>query len=131
MNKQINEAFVHLFKDAHHKCFGHALKHALTETESRHFSNDIFETTGLVIGAKSIKNYSAYVASVKDARPENPSVATLDTFARYVMDAPYSNELERREKTSHYPYWFEYKLRHSGKHETHDSPHKKISSFIL
>ncbi len=29
----------------------------LSETESKHFSNKIFEETGLVIGAKSIKNY--------------------------------------------------------------------------
>lgn len=131
MNKQINEAFTHLFKDAYHKCFGHDLKHGLSETESRHFSNVIFEATGLVIGAKSIKNYAAYVVNSKDAKPENPSTATLDTMARYVAEAPYTDELERREKASHYPYWFEYKLRHGNKQQPGTARTKQKGSFYF
>ena len=80
----------------------------LSETESKLFSNAIFDQTGLVIGAKSIKNYSVYVHS-PGHKEENPSVATLDTLARYVLDAPLTDETQRKNRESHYPYWFQFK----------------------
>ena len=54
-------AFSALFKEAYQKCFGHAINESLSETESKLFSNEIFDQTGLVIGPKSIKNYSLYI----------------------------------------------------------------------
>src|SRR5882672_841152 len=104
-----NEVFAGLFKDAYQKCFGFPLTAPLSETESRHFANKIFEDTGLVIGAKSIKNYSFFIINIPDAKQENPSVATLDTLARYVLNAPYTDEIKRKDKEAHYPYWFQYK----------------------
>jgi hypothetical protein len=101
--------FTGLFKAAYQKCFGFALTAVLTETESRHFGNTIFEDTGLVIGAKSLKNYSLYILGGAETRHENPSVATLDTLARYVLNAPYTDEIHRKDKEAHYPYWFQYK----------------------
>jgi len=38
----------------------------------------------------------------------------LDTLARYVLDAPYTNEVQRKDYESHYPYWFQYRNRFSG-----------------
>lgn len=113
VNKPI---FINLFKDACLKCFGFSLDTPLTETDSKLLSNTIFEHTGLVIGAKSIKNYSIYVfnSNRKETGSENPSVATLDTLARYVLDAPYTDEVQRKDKESHYPYWFQYRSRFSG-----------------
>lgn len=102
-----NGAFISLFKEAYQKCFGAAFTNPLSETESKHFGNKIFESTGLVIGAKSIKNYSTYI--INGSKQENPSVATLDTFARFVLNAPYTDEVQRKNKEAHYPYWFQYK----------------------
>jgi hypothetical protein len=36
-------------------------------------------------------------------------VATLDTLARYVLNAPYTTETERKKKEEHYPYWYRYR----------------------
>lgn len=95
--KDLNDAaFISLFKEACQKCFGHPLSEPLSETESRHLASQIFEATGLVIGAKSLKNYSIHVAGGADVRTENPSVATLDTLARYVANAPTSAKSSAR-----------------------------------
>lgn len=109
MDDSNNKAFVSLFRESYRKCFGFALSVSLSETESKLFSNKIFEETGLVIGAKSIKNYSVYVTRGTAVKPENPSIATLDTFARYVLNAPYTDEVQRKARDGHYPYWFRYK----------------------
>lgn len=101
--------FASLFRDAYKKCFGHPLQASLSETESKLFCNQILGHTGLVIGAKSMKNYSVYIVSNEPAKQENPSIATLDTLARYVLNAPYTDEINRKDKESHYPYWFQYK----------------------
>ncbi len=116
-------AFIALFREACQKCFGHPLNSMLSETESKFFSERIFDQTGLVIGPKSIKNYSSFIVSNSDDKPENPSVATLDTFARYVLDAPYTDEIQRKNKESHYPYWFQYKEHH---HRSLKKSKKKI-----
>lgn len=109
MNDLDARAFESLFKAAFTKCFSHPIINPLSETESKLFSNEILDKTGLVIGPKSIKNYSYYILKVPDSKEENPSVATLDTLARYVTDAPYTDEVKRKNNESHYPYWFRYK----------------------
>ena len=110
LNKSI---FISLFKEACEKCFGFPLTSPLSEVDSKLLSNKILECTGLVIGSKSIKNYSSYAFNYNDnaARKENPSFATLDTLARYVLDAPYTDEIHRKDNESHYPYWFQYRGR--------------------
>ena len=109
MNALDTRAFESLFREAFEKCFGYPLKESLSETESKLFYNRIFEQTGLVVGWKSLKNYSTFIAGGPLVKPENPSIATLDTLSRYVAGAPYSSETERKDKESHYPYWFSYK----------------------
>jgi hypothetical protein len=100
-----------LFREACLKCFGHPLTEPLTETESKLMYARILDDIGLVIGWKSIKNYSLFVSSPAGAKPENPSVATLDTLARYVMGAPYTTEPVRKKEAGHYPYWYDYKAK--------------------
>lgn len=99
-------AFARLFKQACRQCFGHDLERPLTETESRHFCNQVLELTGLSIGWKSVKNYSFFVLDPENGRPENPSTATLDTLARYVLKAPYTTEIQRKDNEAHFPWWF-------------------------
>jgi len=103
------QVFIALFKDAYLKCFAHQLKNPLTEAESKLFCNQVFEITGLTIGWKSVKNYSFFVNGDRTAKPENPSIATLDTLARYALGAPYSTEIQRKDNEGHYPYWFLYR----------------------
>jgi hypothetical protein len=109
MNDVNTTAFIVLFKEAYEKCFGHGMVQSLSETESKLFYNQVLEQTGLVIGWKSLKNYSLYVLNPLNTKEENPSTASLDTLARYVLNAPYLTETERKDKESHYPYWFQYK----------------------
>jgi hypothetical protein len=116
MKDQDKTIFVSLFKEVCEKCFGFSLTSPLSEADCKLLSNTIFDHTGLVIGAKSIKNYSLFVVNIKskEAREENPSVATLDTLARFVLDAPYTNEIKRKDNESHYPYWFQYRSKFSN-----------------
>ncbi|HWK04294.1 MAG TPA: hypothetical protein VNS58_11715 [Puia sp.] len=109
MNSQDFLAFVELFKEACLKCYGYPLKNSLTETESKLLYNQVFEYTGLTVGWKSLKNYSFFILSDPPGKQENPSVSTLDTLARYVLDAPYTTETERKKKEGHYPYWYRYR----------------------
>lgn len=102
-------AFAALFKETYIKCFGQALVNPLSETESKLLCNQVLEQTGLSIGWKSVKNYSFFIVDPKTAKSENPSVATLDTLARYVLRAPYTSEIKRKNDESHYPYWFLYR----------------------
>jgi len=104
-------AFAGLFKEAYAKCFGHAPKSVMTETEAKILCNKVLELTGLSIGWKSVKNYSFFIIDAASAKKENPSVATLDTLARYVLGAPYTTEIQRKDNESHYPYWFLYRER--------------------
>ncbi len=115
MNELDKTIFKKLFREACLKCFGFPLSSLLTETDSKLLSNKIFENTGLLIGAKSIKNYSFFVlnSNADDSKKENPSVATLDTLARYVLEAPYTDDIKRKEKEGHYPYWFQYRTKFS------------------
>jgi hypothetical protein len=109
MNSLDTKAFGALFKRACLKCFGYSLQSPLTETESKLLYNQVFEKTGLTIGWKSLKNYSFFLLGDSLAKEENPSVSTLDTLARYVLEAPYSSEPERKKKEDHYPYWYRWK----------------------
>ncbi len=89
------------------RCFRRNINQPLTESESKLMSTRIEEQTGLVIGAKSIRNYSLFAFG--DGKEANPSIATLDTLARYVAEAPATDEASRKTHESHYPYWFAYK----------------------
>jgi hypothetical protein len=109
MTNSDTRAFAALFKDAYLKCFGQALESPLSETESKLFCNHVLDRTGLSIGWKSVKNYSFFIIDDKNAKTENPSAATLDTLARFVLGAPYTTEIQRKNDESHYPYWFLYK----------------------
>src|SRR5450631_1577520 len=109
MNNLDSQTFTSLFNEACEKCFGYTLKEPLSETESKLFSNRLFDQTGLVVGWKSLKNYSSFIVDGAQNKQENPSIATLDSLARYVMDAPFSSETERKRSESHFPYWFGYK----------------------
>ena len=122
MNELDFSIFTHLFKDAYEKCFGYALKTPLTETESKLFCNKVLDQTGLSIGWKSVKNYSFFIMNALAGKQENPSVATLDTLARYVLGAPYTTEIQRKDNESHYPYWFLYR-------EKFPKPAKKQAHF--
>ena len=106
--------FNRLFREAYQRCFGIPFESPVSESESRQMANDILEKTGLIIGWKSIKNYSAYILDQASVKQENPSVSTLDTFARYVMDAPRTDEAERKATESHFPYWFRYRSGQAG-----------------
>lgn len=101
--------FIRLFGEVCRKCFGHTVTSTLSETDSRQLANSIFESTGLVISVKTLRNYSQYVFHPTEEKRENPSVATLDTLARYLLDAPFTDELKRKKDEAHHPYWFRYK----------------------
>jgi hypothetical protein len=101
--------FTVLFLEACEKCFSSPLKEALKEPDAKRLSDEILEKTGLVIGWKSIKNFSVYATQPGVKKEENPSVATLDTLARYIQNAPITDDLKRKATESHYPYWYDYK----------------------
>jgi hypothetical protein len=109
MNDIDHGAFRALFEEACFKCFGQVVEAPLTETESKLLYNKVFEETGLVIGWKSLKNYAAFLFSGSAGKQENPSVATLDTLSRYVLDVPYTTESERKKEAGHFPYWYRYR----------------------
>jgi hypothetical protein len=109
MNQHQDFIFINLFKEVCQKCFGHELTSPLTESESKHMASEMLESTGLVIGWKSLKNYSIFALNEENERNENPSVATLDTLARYLAAAPQTNESSRKKTGAHFPYWFNYR----------------------
>jgi hypothetical protein len=104
-------AFAALFKEAYKKCFGLELDQPMTETEGKIFCNKVLDQTGLFMGWKSVKNYSIFILRPETAKPENPSTATMDTLARYVLSAPYTTEIQRKDNEAHLPYWFLYRER--------------------
>lgn len=117
MNHSEREVFQVLLKEAYLKCFNKELSSVLSETDSKFFSNEIFETTGLTIGWKSLKNYVSSFLKTTPDKPENPSIATLDTLARYVLKAPVTSEAQRKINEGHYPFWFRYKEKCNLKEE--------------
>lgn len=109
MKKQDEPAFENLFYEAYEKYFGRTMAVPLSENESQLFSKEIGERTGLLISPVNLSNYSAYILCTPESRQVYPSIATLDTLARYYGNAPVTNEEERKQNESHYPYWFRYK----------------------
>jgi len=103
--------FRQLYREAYSLCFKKSLQKTVSETESKLFYNEILEQTGLTVGWRSLKNYSFYVLGENSDRQENPSVATLDTLARYVLKAPFTTELVRKQNEAHHPYWYLYRAR--------------------
>jgi hypothetical protein len=110
-NMAVNEKeiFTSLFREAYEKGFSRPLTEALREPDAKRLSDEILEKTGLVIGWKSIKNFSLYATQPVTKKEENPSLATLDTLARYVQNAPVTDDLKRKTTTGQYPYWYDYK----------------------
>jgi len=103
------DIFCRLYRDAAERCFSKPITRQLTETESKLFYQQILDQTGLTVGWRSLKNYSFFVLDPKNQKGENPSFATLDTLARYVLKAPYTNEIDRKNDEGHHPYWFMYR----------------------
>lgn len=121
MENNEKDIFASLIREVCEKCFAKPLVEALTEPDAKRLSDEILERTGLVIGWKSIKNFSKYATHSDLKKEENPSTATLDTLARYVMNAAVTNELKRRSTEAHFPYWYEYK----GKFVNRDAVNQK------
>lgn len=120
--KDLNdEVFIRLFRETCQKCFGRLPPAPLSEADSKLLVKEIYDQTGLVIGVKSIKNYSQYVFNSTEGKKENPSTATLDTLARYVLNAPETDETKRKKNEGHYPYWFRYR----GQFAADPGPHKR------
>jgi hypothetical protein len=124
-------AFVSLMKEACFKCFGQPLEHMLPEPECRHLSSEIGEHTGLVIGWKSLKNYIAFVLDSAVERKASPSHATLDTLARYVLNAPAISEIYRKKQEPSFGYWFRYREQFLANQEVPESGRKTTSGRIL
>lgn len=124
------QAFSDLFREVYAKCFGHALQKPLSESESRHLSNEIEAKTGLVIGWKSVKNYAAFVLNDPPGKRENPSVATLDTLARYAAGAAPSSEVQRKKQGADYAWWFRYREQYRGSQAMAAQHEKKPVKWI-
>lgn len=122
MNPLDESAFEKLFNDAYHKFFGRVMTTPLSEIESTLFAGDILEETGLLIDSIHLRNYSSFILATPESRQEKPPVSSLDTLARYVVGAPHTDHIQRREKESHYPYWFKYR---DNFFRSTDTPHKK------
>lgn len=123
------KAFIRLFHEAHEKCFWKNLTTPLSETESKHFSNEILERTGLVVGWKSIKNYSLHILNPGTNKQENPSTATLDTLARYVSNAAKTDEATRKKNEAHFRYWYTYRDTYAKAHSTKRKSRKPVFVF--
>lgn len=125
------EAFKSLYKAAYEKCFAYAIVRAMSESESKLFSNQLLESTGLAVGWRSLKNYSVYVLNSSYSKSENPLLATLDTLARYVLEASYTSEISRKDNESHYPYWFQYREQFIRSIDTVRSPGDHVKSVTF
>jgi len=109
MSKTDEKAFFRLFLEAYEKCFWKSMDTPISETESKYFSNDIQERTGLVISKKSIKEYSFYILNSNTAQQDLPSPAILDTLARYITNASKTDEVTRKKKETQFKYWQNYR----------------------
>lgn len=110
MEQPSNEAvFSSLFEAVCRRGLGQPLNAPLSEADSKLLAAAILEQTGLVVGSKSLKNYALYLLHRTEGKRENPSTATLDTLARFVLQAPHTDEVRRKTHEGHYPYWFQYR----------------------
>jgi hypothetical protein len=128
LDKQV---FIALIKAIYLKCFGQSLECLLTEPESKHLSSEIEEHTGLVIGWKSLKNYTGFVLESVAGRNASPSHATLDTLARYVLNAPAISEINRKKQEPSFVYWFRYREQFLANQEVPESNKKTPSGKLL
>ncbi len=108
-DKESEPLFEPLFRDAYKKCFSKELTEPMSESESKLMAVEIEEKIGLVIGFKSLKNFSRFILGGNPSKYENPSLPTLDTLARYVLKAPVTTEADRKRDEDHHPYWHLYK----------------------
>lgn len=109
MSKTDEKAFFRLFLEAYEKCFWKSMDTPISETESKYFSNDIQERTGLVISKKSIKDYSFYILNANTTTQDLPSPAILDTLARYITNASKTDEVTRKKNETQFKYWQTYR----------------------
>lgn len=109
MDEFDRRVFAHLLNAVAQKALGHPLNRPLSESESKHLSNNIQQRTGLIIGWRSLKNYTQFLLSTTPDKLENPSPATLDTLSRYVLEAPVTTESGRKRDENQFHYWFRYR----------------------
>lgn len=109
MDEFDRRAFSHLLNAVVQKAFDHPLNSSLSESESKHLSVEIQQRTGLIIGWRSLKNYTQFLISPSPDKLENPSTATLDTLSRYILEAPLTTETLRKRDENHFPYWFRFR----------------------
>ncbi len=131
MNSIDNTIFVALLGEAHEHCFGYPMKDPLSEPDSRQLASEIADKTGLIIGWKSLKNYSAFILDPSQVRKENPSASTLDTLARYVLNAPKTDEITRKENESHNPWWYRYREKFTKRPKEGRSYRWLVSGTVL
>jgi hypothetical protein len=131
MEQPDQDIFCQLYRDAAQRCFSKPLTQPLSETESKLFYQQVLDQTGLTVGWRSLKNYSQFVLDPKNQKDENPSFATLDTLARYVLKAPYTNEIDRKNDEGHHPYWFMYRQQQLDKKNTAGKKIKRKNGLNL
>jgi hypothetical protein len=101
------DAFKSLFTEVYQKCFGEDLTAQLTESAARQLASSIFDKTGLVLGWKSLKNFSVFILNHSE-KEEKPSEASLDTLARYIAGATRTDEVNRKGEKNPFRYWHAY-----------------------
>ena len=131
MNKDSEIAFSQLFKEVFKIYFHSELQKPLSEAKSKLLCIEIEEKTGLVLGYKSIKNYSIYILEGSTTKKVNPSLATLDTLARYVLKAPLTTEADRKKDADHYPFWHLYKKKIITKPDVEKPAKSKFSVLFI
>lgn len=118
------QAFISLFQQACLRCFGQLPTNPLDAAASAHMSHTVHQSTGLFLNARIIQHYAAFALVPGAAITETPSGASLDTLARYIMEAPYTTETERKTREGHFPYWHLFKAQYtaSGEHTAAENP---------
>lgn len=118
------QIFIALFQQACLRCFGQLPATPLDAAASAHMSHVMHQSTGLFLSARIIQHYAAFALAPAATITETPSGASLDTLARYVMDAPYTTEAERKTREGYFPYWHLFKAQYATgtAHETEDNP---------
>jgi len=126
------QIFIALFQQACLRCFGQLPATPLDAAASAHMSHVVHQSTGLFLSARIIQQYAAFALAQKTALTETPSGASLDTLARYVMDAPYTTEAERKTREGYFPYWHLFKAQYAtgtaNEVEDHPVPVRTVTS---
>lgn len=118
------QIFIALFQQACLRCFGQLPATPLDAAASAHMSHVVHQSTGLFLSTRIIQHYAAFALAQETAITETPSGASLDTLARYVMDAPYTTEAERKTREGYFPYWHLFKAQYTTgtANEVEDNP---------